>query len=152
MHSHIDVWPKNLNFKKIITNHEFHGFLLVHPLNILFFIKNGYKLIYNMLRHKSSDAFFIFQIRPNFLKKWFYFCLKITKKSKLWHFLWGKWLFLRNLSLIWKTKKKIARFMSEHGVFFFYSNFQLQIICLRGAQSNLGPKKCFLWFSQKRNF
>ena len=38
--SHIDFLPKNLNFKKIIKNHEFHGFLLVHPLNILFFIKN----------------------------------------------------------------------------------------------------------------
>ena len=38
--SHIDFLPKNLNLKKIIKNHEFHGFLLVHPLNILFLIKN----------------------------------------------------------------------------------------------------------------
>ena len=29
--SHTDFLPKNLNFKKIIKNHEFHGFLLVHP-------------------------------------------------------------------------------------------------------------------------
>ena len=38
--SHIDFLPKNLSFKKIIKNHDFHGFLLVHPLNILSFIKN----------------------------------------------------------------------------------------------------------------
>ena len=28
-HSHIDLLPQNLNFKKIIKNHDFHRFLLV---------------------------------------------------------------------------------------------------------------------------
>ena len=30
-----------------------------------------------------------------------------------------------------------------------FSNCWSKTICLRGAQSNLGPTNCFLWFSQK---
>ena len=37
--SQIDFLPNKFNFKKIIKNHEMHGFLLVHPLNISFYSK-----------------------------------------------------------------------------------------------------------------
>ena len=40
---------------------------------------------------------------------------------------------------IWKNKKTVARFM----------NFWSKQFVLRVAQSILGPKNCFLWFSQK---
>ena len=66
--SHIDLLPKNLNFMKIIKNHDFHGFLLVYNIYIL-----NQKWLQIGIQHAQAYVqrrIFIFQItKPNFLKK-----------------------------------------------------------------------------------
>ena len=40
---HIEILPKNLNFKKITKNHKFHVFLLEHALTSRLFYKKNTK-------------------------------------------------------------------------------------------------------------
>ena len=58
------------------------------------------------------------------------------------------WLFLRNLGLIWTNEKSVARFMSEHGVYYFLAMFDKNNL-FKGRTKYFGAKKLFFMIFSK---
>ena len=126
----LEFYPKHF-LNKIIRNSFLAPNYFVHPLNILFVIKNC--------------QFLFVQIRPKFWRKDHF----PPKNAIILTFL--NLLFFNKLGLIWTTKKSFAGDMPEHVVYQFLAIFDLKCM-FKGCTSKNLWKSWFLMIFLKLRF